>query len=358
LLVWLLSGLLPLVLAVGAYFLWEVVQQHAEKVPQGLLAAAVVFIFTMLCCAPTMIFNPVSSASPGPPLLGFALLLALLLAAATFLLICLFQGLISLGPQTAARYEALLTPALPNGERLLAFVKGHLGGDSGLQALFSSLGESDAVAALPRWYLIGLTPRHLVLVQVKGSRPTGVRQALRHNEVLGLSFRPDLAHGSCLTLQLRKEFIEFGLDPAMVKPATQFAAAWQSIVGASSTAQAPETSPYPERSAQEHVDRAQMYQCMGLPVSAADELDQARQANPGVVSDARYRELQAQDKQAQVSQAAWKTPMRVGGILFGIDTLMLVALWFGSLRFIINSDALWLGLLLIAGHREWLKLGL
>ena len=82
-----------------------------------------------------------------------------------------------------------------------------------------------------------------------------------------------------------------------------------------------------ESPAQEHVTRALNFQRMGLTASAERELDLARQADPAIVSDPRYRSFGAQKAEQKAQDEAWKLPMRVGAGLLLADVLVITLIW-------------------------------
>ncbi len=124
----------------------------------------------------------------------------------------------------------LLAPALPPGEEILLFVQGYTGpGRTGMTFAFGALG--DALINTPRrkFYYLGLTRQSLVLVQVKGVKPTGVSQVLRRGEVTSLEFDSGAFKEPKLVLQIAGERMELRLDYNWIKHAKEVNAAWNNL---------------------------------------------------------------------------------------------------------------------------------
>jgi len=82
-----------------------------------------------------------------------------------------------------------------------------------------------------------------------------------------------------------------------------------------------------ESRAREHLDKALNFQNMGMTASAENELNLARQFNPMIVSDPRYKSFFAKKIDEQSQAEAWKFPMRIGAGILIADVLMFILLW-------------------------------
>ena len=86
-----------------------------------------------------------------------------------------------------------------------------------------------------------------------------------------------------------------------------------------------------ETGAEEHLVKAVNFQRMGLVASAERELQLARQSDPAIVADARYRAFNDQKVEERNLNEAWKLPMRVGAVIAILDGLVTVVLCFFAL---------------------------
>ncbi len=88
-----------------------------------------------------------------------------------------------------------------------------------------------------------------------------------------------------------------------------------------------------ETAAQAHLTKALNFQQMGLTASAERELELARQADPAIVSDLRYRGFHTQKAEEKALVEGWKLPMRVGAGLLFTDLIVTGLLWLLNLGF-------------------------
>lgn len=127
--------------------------------------------------------------------------------------------------------NSIFAPVLPLGETLLAFTQGYTGpGRTGMVLLFGALGDAIINAPRRKWYYVGVTRQSLLLVQVKGKKPTGVQQVLPRREVSHLSFESGVLKEPKLILQFAVESIELRVNSSMVKRAKEVDAAWRSAL--------------------------------------------------------------------------------------------------------------------------------
>jgi hypothetical protein len=143
------------------------------------LLAILVLIFGFFCAWLPFANSTDTMATVGPIL---ALIVAVALAVGTYFLVDW------LARKSSARQEkqalAVLSPAIPAGEALQMVTYGYVGpGRTGAVLLFGALGDAMINASRRKWYYVGLTYRHLILVQAKNKKSTGVQQVLSRSDV-------------------------------------------------------------------------------------------------------------------------------------------------------------------------------
>ncbi len=148
------------------------------------LLALVVFVFVFFFAWLSFAGSQGTLKSIGPTL---ALIAAVALAVGAYVWI----GRQARGSNVRLEKEALavLAPAVPAGEAVQMVTYGYTGpGHAGAMLAFGALG--DAIVNAPRrtWYYVGLTDRHLVLLQVKNQKPTGVQQVLGRGDVQQIAY--------------------------------------------------------------------------------------------------------------------------------------------------------------------------
>jgi hypothetical protein len=150
------------------------------------LLAFVVLLFGFFCAWLPFADSQGTMSSIGPIL---ALIIAVALAVGTYFLADW------LGRTSSARQEkqalAVFSPAIPAGEALQMATYGYLGpGRTGTMLAFGALGDAIINAPRRRWYYVGLTYGHLILLQVKNKKPTGVQQVLSRSDVQQVVYSP------------------------------------------------------------------------------------------------------------------------------------------------------------------------
>ncbi|MGC1377824.1 MAG: hypothetical protein WA821_16445 [Anaerolineales bacterium] len=186
----------------------------------NILLAVLVFFFAFIFCG-----LPFTSGSDSSSF-GWviALVIALALAVGSYFLFGALQKRNLVQQQKIA--DQVLGPVLPSGESLLAFVHGYTGpGRTGMILLFGALGDALINGPRRKWYYLGITRQSLLLVQVNGKKPTGVKQVLRRGEVQ-LAFESGALKEPRLTLQFAAERMELRVEAGMVTKAKEVAAAW------------------------------------------------------------------------------------------------------------------------------------
>jgi hypothetical protein len=168
---------------------------------------ALVLLFGFLCAWLPFSSSEGTMATLGPIL---ALVIAVALAVVTYLLAD------RLGRWTGARQEkkavSTLSPAVPAGEPLQMVTYGYVGpGRSGAIFLFGALGDAIINAPRRKWYYVGLTDRHLILLQVKNEKPTGVQQVLARSDVQQLEYAGGV-FGPRLVVTLAAEKMELKVE--------------------------------------------------------------------------------------------------------------------------------------------------
>jgi hypothetical protein len=185
----------------------------------NIILAVLVFFFAFVFCS--LPFTSGSDSSSGW-VIGF--IIALALAVGSYFLFGAMQKR-SLEQQKKIANE-VLGPVLPSGESLLTFVKGYTGpGRTGMVLLLGALGDAIINGPRRKWYYLGITRQYLVLAQVNGKKPTGVKQILRRGEVQ-LSFDSGAFKEPRLVLQFAAERMELRVESGMVKQAQEASAIW------------------------------------------------------------------------------------------------------------------------------------
>ena len=177
--------------------------------------ALLVFAFAFLFCAtPFIAFsggeNTLNQLAP-----WIGLVVALAIAVGSYFAFDALSRWSSARREAKAR--ALLAPITPAGETVQASTFGYVGpafaGFAGADILlFVALAAEVINARRRKWYYVGLTERHLLLLQVSNNKPTGVRQVLARNEVPGLEFQSGIFKGSMLVIRLLREEMQIGVE--------------------------------------------------------------------------------------------------------------------------------------------------
>ena len=186
----------------------------------NIILAVLVFLFAFVFCSLPFIGSD-SSSSFGW-VIGFIIALAVAVGA-----YFLFGAMQKRGLEQQQKIaNQVIGPVLPSGESLLTFVHGYTGpGRTGMILLFGALGDAIINAPRRKWYYLGITKQYLVLVQVNGKKPTGVKQVLRRGEVQ-LSFDSGALKEPRLVLQFAAELMELRVEAGMVKQAKEAGAIW------------------------------------------------------------------------------------------------------------------------------------
>ncbi len=148
------------------------------------LLALVVFVFVFFFAWLSLAGSQGAMSSIGPTL---ALIAAVALAVGTYF----WVGRSARSSNTYLEKQALavLAPTVPAGEALQMVTYGYVGpGHANAMIFFGAMG--DAIINAPRrtWYYVGLTDRHLILLQVKNREPTGVQQVLSRGDVRQIAY--------------------------------------------------------------------------------------------------------------------------------------------------------------------------
>ncbi len=189
----------------------------------NVLLAILVFIFAAVFCV-----LPFAGSGSSSYTWVIGLILALAIAVGSYFLFAAIQKRNLANQEKTA--NAVLSPALPPGEQLLAYVQCYTGpGRTGMTLLFGALGDAAINASRRKWYYLGLTHQFLILVQVNGKKPTGVQQVLRRGEVRQLFLDSGAFKEPKLNLQLAVESMELRIDAGMIKRAKELDAAWHNV---------------------------------------------------------------------------------------------------------------------------------
>ncbi len=148
------------------------------------LLALVVFVFVFFFVWLSFAGSQGAMSSIGPIL---ALIVAVALAVGTYF----WVGRTARSSNAYQEKQALavLSPVIPAGEALQMVTYGYVGpGHANAMLVFGALG--DAIINAPRrtWYYVGLTYQHLILLQVKNQKPTGVQQILGRGDVRQIAY--------------------------------------------------------------------------------------------------------------------------------------------------------------------------
>jgi hypothetical protein len=186
----------------------------------NIILAVLVFFFAWVFCS--LPFTSSDSSSSLNWVIGF--IIALVVAVGSYFLFGAMQKRALEQQQKIA--NGVLGPVLPSGESLLTFVQGYTGpGRTGMVLLFGALGDAIINGPRRKWYYLGITRQYLLLVQVNGKKPTGVKQVLRRGEVQ-LSFDSGALKEPRLVLQFAAERMELRVEAGMVKQAKEASAIW------------------------------------------------------------------------------------------------------------------------------------
>jgi len=178
-----------------------------SRVTRIALALLVFFFAWFFCSVPFS--GGEDTLSQLAPWIGLVIALALAVGS--------YFGFDALNRWSSARQEAkarsLLAPLAPPGETIQAFTFGYVGpGRTGAILLFGALGDAVINARRRKWYYIGLTERHLLLIQVSNNKPTGVQQVLARNDVRGLEFQSGAFKEPKLMIRLPVEEMQIRVE--------------------------------------------------------------------------------------------------------------------------------------------------
>lgn len=269
-------------------------------------------------------------AAPNPNgawfLIGFVVSLGL--GIGTYLLIPMLQK------RSVDMYQAtaqtLLEAILPPGERLLASLQGYTGPGRTGAAFFGYLGDAVINAPRRKWYYLGLTPKYVAIVQVKGKMPTGVSQVLPHGDVKDIEYETAAFREPKLVLEFVSDRMELRtMNSAMNKQAKELAQLWHETHEPHAPAESAmlDSSPLDtDTQAREHLTKAIGFQRMGMLGSAEHESNQARQINPLIVAEPSYKSYIARITEEQSHTNAWRLPFRVGAFILLVDVLVSASL--------------------------------
>ncbi len=192
---------------------------------RNVILSIIFFILFVFLCG--VIFNAQESTT-----LGWVIAIVLSLAGAVglYFLFGILQKRSLANQQKNAM--AALQPFLPAGETLQMFVRGYVGpGQTGMILLFGALGDAIINAPRRQWYYVGLTQRYLVIAQVKGQKPTGVKQVLLRNEVKDLRYDTGALKEPRLVIEFAAEKMELRMmDYGMLKSAKAMDDTWHGNV--------------------------------------------------------------------------------------------------------------------------------
>ncbi len=172
-----------------------------------LLLAFVVLLFGFFCAWLPFADSQGTMSSIGPIL---ALIVAVVLAVGTYFLVDWLERVLSTRREKQA--TAMLSSAIPSGEALQMVTYGYLGpGRTGTMLAFGAMGDAIINAPRRKWYYVGLTNRHLILLQVKNKKTTGVQQVLSRSDVQQVAYSPG-AFETKLVITLPAEVMELKVE--------------------------------------------------------------------------------------------------------------------------------------------------
>jgi hypothetical protein len=186
--------------------------------------------------------------------------------------------------------------------------------------LFGTLGAALTGQNQPG-FLIGLTDKRLILVDVKGKTPTGKVYNIPMSDIKGLKYRSSGVSGK-LHVTLTADVLQLVFDKrpwwpraknmAKIMPSTA-----TSVGGINQYINTINASLDPQSQALLHLEKAESYKILGLNGQVQYEMEQAKQMDAYVVQEPRYKALLVESATRTQATQALKTPFRVGaGMLF------------------------------------------